>query len=155
MAEPGAARPILVIGVGNTLRRDDGAGWLFAEALAAALEKAGRRVHLETRHQLTLELAIEAAELQPAAIVFVDASASVQEATPGRLDEVMISPVAGHSLTPAMLWALMRRLYAVDAPGWLVQTPAEDFGHGEGLSELAQRGVQAAPALALRLLDGC
>lgn len=154
MAESGVARPILVIGIGNTLRRDDGAGWFLAEALAAALERAGRRVHLEARHQLTPELAIEAAELQPAAIVFVDASASVQEATLSRLDEVMVSAVAGHSLTPATLCALMRRLYAVDAPGWLVQTPAEDFGHGEGLSALAQCGVQAAPALALRLCDG-
>ncbi len=144
---------ILIIGIGNTLRRDDGAGWFFAEALAAALEMAGRRVHLELHHQLAPELAIEAAELQPVAILFVDASVAVDEVTFTQLTEGTAEASAGHSLTPAMLLTLMRRLYAVDAPGWLVQTPAADFGHGEGLSELAQRGVQAAAALALLLND--
>ncbi len=144
---------ILIIGIGNTLRRDDGAGWFFAEALAAALEIAGRRVHLELHHQLTPELAIEAAELRPAAILCVDASVAIDEVTITPLTESVVEAAAGHSLTPAMLLMLMRRLYAVDAPGWLVQTPAADFGHGEGLSELAQRGVQAAAALALLLND--
>ena len=149
--EIGALRPILIIGIGNTLRRDDGAGWFFAEALAAALEMAGQRVHLELHHQLTPEVAIEAAELQPAAVLCVDASVAVDEATFTPLTESVTEASAGHSLTPAMLLALMRRLYAVDAPGWLVQTPAADFGHGEGLSELAQCGVQMAAALASRL----
>ena len=56
------------------------------------------------------------------------------------------------TLTPAALLAILRQLYAVDVAGWLVQTPAEDFGHGEGLSEMAQRGVEAAPAVAARLI---
>lgn len=153
-AEIGVVRPILIIGIGNTLRRDDGAGWFFAEALTAALEMAGHCVHLELHHQLTPELAIEAAELQPAAILFVDASVTVEEATFGPLTAAVAESAAGgHALTPATLLTVMRRLYGVAAPGWLVQTPAADFGHGEGLSAPAQRGVQMAPALALRLLD--
>lgn len=144
---------VLIIGIGNTLRRDDGAGWFFAEALTTALEMAGRRVHLELHHQLTPELAIEAAELQPVAILFVDASVAIGEVTFSPLTESVAEASTGHSLTPAMLLALMRRLYGVHAPGWLVQTPAADFGHGEGLSELAQRGVQAAALLASLLND--
>ncbi len=31
----------LVIGLGNTLRRDDGAGWIFAQSLVDALQDAG------------------------------------------------------------------------------------------------------------------
>jgi len=38
------------------------------------------------------------------------------------------------------------------AAGWLVQTPAEDFGHGEGLSEAAQHGVETAPRIASAFL---
>ncbi len=153
MTESSSVRPILIIGIGNTLRRDDGAGWFFAAALAAALEQTGRRVHLELHHQLIPELAMEAAELQPVAILFVDASLSVQKAAFSPLGATAVDPAAGHTLTPATLLALMRRLYGVDAPGWLVQTPAEDFTHGEGLSELAQRGVQTASALAVLLVS--
>ncbi len=40
----------LVIGIGNTLRRDDGAGWLFAQALADALQDAGAAVELILQH---------------------------------------------------------------------------------------------------------
>lgn len=152
-AATGVVRPILIVGIGNTLRRDDGAGWYFAEALAAALETAGRHVHLALHHQLTPELAIEAAELQPCAILFVDASVTVDEASFVPLPQMIAESASGHSLTPATLLTLMHRLYAVDVPGWLVQTPAADFGHGEGLSARAQRGLQAAPTLALRLFD--
>lgn len=148
-------RPILIIGIGNTLRRDDGAGWFFAEALAAALEAAGRPVHLELHHQLTPELAIEAAELEPGAIIFVDASIAVDEATLSVLTVTDAEVGAGHGLTPTMLLALLRHLYAVDTAAWLVQTPARDFGHGEGLSEVAQRGVDAASALASQLRERC
>lgn len=153
VVEAGFVRPILIIGIGNTLRRDDGAGWFFAEALATELQRAGRGVQLELRQQLTPELAAEIAELRPAAVIFVDASAVVENASLTRLpDAATPAAPASHSLTAATLLAIMRRLYGVDATGWLVQTPAEDFGHGEGLSERAQRGLAAAPALASALL---
>lgn len=148
MTEIGPARGILIIGIGNTLRRDDGAGWIFAEALAAELRKAGQEVHLELHHQLTPELAIDAAELHPTDVIMVDASVAVQKATLTPLADDTTANSASHGLTPATLLALMRRLYAVDAAGWLVQTPANDFGHGEGLSEVAQRGVQATAQVA-------
>lgn len=155
MAEHGAVRPILIIGIGNTLRRDDGAGWFAAEALAAALEAAGRPVHLILHQQLTPEMALDAMELQPVAILFVDASVAVAETTLTPLRTPAFESLADHGdhdLTPPMLLTLMRRLYAVEAPAWLVQTPARDLSHGEGLSEAAQQGVWAASALALRLL---
>jgi len=162
VAETILADSILVIGIGNTLRRDDGAGWIFAEMLASELQKAGQRVHLASQHQLTLELAEEAAELRPSHIIFVDASVTTHDAAltpllgaaPGSAAPVNAAPVnaASHGLTPAALFALMRRLYAVAAAGWLVQTPAEDFGHGEGLSEAARHGVQAAPRIASAFL---
>ena len=41
---------VLVIGIGNTLRRDDGAGWLFAQALADELRSAGVEVDLLLQH---------------------------------------------------------------------------------------------------------
>lgn len=141
----------MIIGIGNTLRRDDGAGCLFAQALAVEFGRAGAAVTLALRHQLTPELALDLAELQPAALIFVDASVVVTQPT--------ITPLAaelgdadGHSLTPAALLALARQLYGIATPAWLVQTPAVDFDHGEGLSAAAQHGVNTVPAAAATLL---
>ena len=64
----------LVIGIGNTLRRDDGAGWFFAQALADALHNAGAAVELILQQQLTPETAEIVAEQAAAQVVFVDAS---------------------------------------------------------------------------------
>jgi len=139
---------LLIIGIGNTLRRDDGAGWRMAEALAAVLAQAGVAVHLELCQQLTPEVAEAAAELAPAAIVFVDASPAVPAPTVTPLHADASGGAASHHLSPVTLLAILDALYGVKVAGWLVQTPAEDFGHGEGLSTAAQRGVDEAPAVA-------
>jgi hydrogenase maturation protease len=139
---------VLIIGIGNTLRRDDGAGWILAQALAAALEQAGIAVTLELHHQLTPEVALIAAELQPAAVIFVDASAAVTSPVLTRIVADTGGSAASHHLAPATCLAILDKLYGVQVAGWLVQTPAEDFGHGEGLSDMAQRGVDNAPAVA-------
>jgi hydrogenase maturation protease len=151
VTEPATSGAILIVGIGNTLRRDDGAGWLFAERLADELCKVEERVCLEKVHQLTPELAIEVVDLGATAIVFVDASIAVQSTTLTPLTDDNPSTSITHSLTPAALLLMVRRLYAVESAGWLVQVPAEDFDHGEGLSELAQRGLTAAPAIATAL----
>ena len=145
---------ILIFGIGNTLRRDDGAGWIFAEALADTLRHAGAPVHLELHQQLTPELAMVIAEAQPATVVFVDAGIAITSAAiESLLDEIAAASPATHSLSPAALLTMARRLYDVTARGWLVQTPAEDFDHGEGLSPLALRGLRDVESIASTLLS--
>jgi len=139
---------VLVIGIGNTLRRDDGAGWLFAQALADELCSAGVEVELILQHQLTPELAELAAERAPQRLIFVDASTAV--------DDVTLTPLAGdhvaapvsHHLSPAAILAIAQRLYGMRGRGWLVQLAARDLGHGEGLSDIAACGMAGAPAIA-------
>jgi hydrogenase maturation protease len=60
----------LVIGFGNPLRGDDGAGWRAAELIAADLRARG--VTVVGRHQLTLELAEDVSEAD--IVMLVDAS---------------------------------------------------------------------------------
>lgn len=141
----------LVIGIGNTLRRDDGAGWFFAEALTEHLRAVGLSVHLELHHQLTPELAVDVADQAPSHIIFVDASIAVEQATLTPIDAAQLGSPVTHSLTPAALLVLAHRLYAVDAAGWLIEVPARDLGHGEGLSEAAQRGLSDVLAIAANL----
>ena len=54
MTDPG---DLLIIGIGNSLRRDDGAGLVLARGLAETWQTAGHRVQLIETHQLVPELA--------------------------------------------------------------------------------------------------
>lgn len=79
---PGATRgPVLVIGYGNTLRRDDGVGVRVAELLAAdpRLQRPG--VEVRAAHQLLPEMALDLASC--ALAVFIDAD---RRAQPGAVE---------------------------------------------------------------------
>lgn len=136
---------LLIIGIGNTLRRDDGAGWVLAERLAAALRAAGQLVHLRCVHQLAPELAEEIAESTATALLFVDVAAggeapAVQPVVP----DPTAFPASTHHLAPAALLLLVEKLYGPWPPTWLATVPGVDFEHGEGLSAVAAAGVEAA-----------
>jgi hydrogenase maturation protease len=133
----------LVIGCGNTLRGDDGAG----PAVLRLLAEAGPRpeVRLLAVHQLVPELS-EAASLVDGLIV-VDAS------TEGRPGEVLLRaiesagrPRAGtsHAFSPEDLVEYARRLYGRAPPAVVVSIAGHDFGLREGLSPEVRRGVEEA-----------
>jgi hydrogenase maturation protease len=134
--------PWLVIGYGNTLRRDDGAGVRVAEEIER-LALPGVRVL--TCHQLTPELA----ELLAGAgrVVFVDASAEslarvrLRQVQPARA----AAPLA-HAADPRGLLVLARELFGHAPRAWMLALPAPDLGFGEGLSAEAEEGVRQAVA---------
>lgn len=132
----------LVIGYGNALRRDDGAG----PAAAALLESRalpGLSVH--TCHQLTPELAERLREV--VWVAFLDASLH-----PG--DTIQVRRIgaedhqgwAGHAGRPQILLAWARCLHGPLPEAWSVGIPARDLGWGFGLSPFTQRSVESAVA---------
>jgi hydrogenase maturation protease len=138
------ARPLLVLAVGNPLRRDDGA----APEAARGLEAEGVRVVIV--HQLAPELALEVAAA--AAVVFLDAREG------GRPGEVVARPVAAepagaaftHACSPAEVMALSERLGGARPPAALVTVAGRDFSFGDGLSPEVEA---ALPALRAAVLD--
>jgi hydrogenase maturation protease len=62
---------VLIIGFGNTLRRDDGVGVRAAELLAADPRLAGRQVEIRAAYQLLPEMALEMGAVS--LVIFVDA----------------------------------------------------------------------------------
>ena len=126
----------LVIGIGNSLRGDDGVGALLAEQVG------GRSVQ-----QLTPELAAELAELEE--VLFIDAWLAPAGATP-RLVEV-IPAAAGapdsHRFEPAQLLAISQALYGRAPAAHLLQVPATLFEHGTTLSAELQAALPRAQAL--------
>lgn len=142
---------VVVIGYGNPLRGDDGAGPLAARALERPHDIPDLDVIV--CHQLTPELAetLAAADLA----IFIDARA---DATPGSvavtsLAEAASSGSLGHHLEPATL-LVMARLYGPPPGAFLVTLGAASFAYGEGLSPVA---AAALPRLLATIKDliGC
>jgi hydrogenase maturation protease len=139
----------LVIGYGNPLRGDDGAGPRAAAAVAAWELKG---VTVMTSHQVLPEMA-EAVSLARA-VVFIDATVGRENA---EVDCRPIEPrptptVVPHIASPGALLALADFVYGRRPPAWWITIPAVEFGFVEGLSARAQRGLETALVHARKLL---
>jgi hydrogenase maturation protease len=131
--------PILVIGYGNTLRSDDGAGPKVAEAFSAQ-----ENVRAIATHQLTPELAEDL--IQAKQVYFVDA-APVKQVTLQRIHLQDYPETFSHFVTPQGLLNLIKHLYQRPLPeAYFLLIPAENFTIGETFSDLTQAGVLKAIA---------
>lgn len=142
----------LVIGFGNRLRSDDGAGVWLAEQLQA------QRTPMQVLacQQLTPELA--AAVGAAKAVLFVDASAadSADDSKAPRLSPIAAEAVAeagaeplSHGLSPTRLLAITAALYGNCPPAWELLIPGQVWEIGEGLSRTAAETSRAALPLVL------
>jgi len=124
----------LVIGYGNCLRGDDGAGPFVAGQVGEGAIAC---------HQLTPELAEPISQAHR--VVFVDAHAGVPAG------QIAIQPVAPrasagiHRFDPEALLALSQQLYGRAPEAILIGIGGESFDLGEGLSP--QAGCAARRAL--------
>jgi hydrogenase maturation protease len=141
---------VLLIGYGNELRGDDGAGLRLAERMAERWQAAGTPLRHVAVQQLTPELALEIAAPEVAAVVFVDTRAAARlgeavEITPLTPPEAA-TPSLGHHFQPDVLLAYAALLLEgrPAPPAWLVTVPGVAFGLGEGLSEIASAAMDAA-----------
>jgi len=154
---------ILIIGYGNSLRGDDGAGLLLAERLEQAWRARHVAVERLAVQQLMPELAWDIAQAAVEAVLFVDTRAVAPgETEPGLqispVESPALSPSLGHHLDPAVLLTYARLLYGKTLPAWLVTVPGVDFEHGETLSRTAQQALDMASELSIKLLEvlcGC
>ena len=140
------AQPLL-IGIGNRLRSDDGAGILLAEQVAEQLP--GLEVLL--CDQLTPELAARISQVP--AVLFVDAvmpqGNNACSATAGQPQLEPLHPAAGgnpggHALTPAQVLALCAALYGLCPPAWQLLLPGERWEVGDQLSGRAAAACRRA-----------
>jgi hydrogenase maturation protease len=128
---------ILVIGYGNTLRGDDGAGVQAAELIGMFYPN----VHCLTVHQLTIDLAETLS--QHGTVVFLDASVAVNKLTVTSLQiESQDANHDSHVLTPLTLLNVTHQLYGRSPKRALqVEIPAADFAFGESPSRLTKESV--------------
>jgi len=133
----------LLIGFGNTLRGDDGAGPRLAEKVAAWDLP---QVRVLIRHALVPELAEDLRKTKR--VLFVDACPKVE-----RFEVLALNAASkpashsanwGHFSDPEELLALAQVLHGLVPQAWLLLLPAVNFAMGEELSSTALAGIEAA-----------
>lgn len=130
-------RGVLVLGIGNPLREDDGLGCAAAECLER--ECAGPGVSIHQIHQLTPEWAEAVSRV--GLVIFLDAS---RVGAPGELAVQWIAETPdapssfSHQLTPRTLLTCARALYGRAPRACLISLTGEAFGYGEDLSPTVQ-----------------
>ncbi len=132
--------PLLIIGYGNPLRRDDGFGWHAARRLRESMPD--RDVEVLTVQQLTPEL------MEPVSragrVIFIDARAGGEAGTlltrpvePDRFSGTAFT----HFATPAALLGGAAELYGAHPEAVLITCAGADFGFGDELSAPVQAAL--------------
>lgn len=138
----------LVIGYGNELRQDDGAGPAVAR-LIGEMELPG--VTVETSHQLLPEHAAHIATVDR--VIFVDATRDgADEISVRRIHPARTPEFSGHHCDPQDLLYWCGGFAAGVPEAWFIHIPGSDFGIGEGISMHAGHHVQSAVASILGLI---
>jgi hydrogenase maturation protease len=125
----------LVIGYGNTLRGDDGIGFLVAEQVAAWNLPEVRSLSV---HQLTPELAAEIAQAE--VVYFADACVGRSQTSIEPIEPVEITSRIDHLWSPSVLLHLAKKLYDADPVAYQILIPAIQFDYGTVVSVIANDG---------------
>ena len=144
---PASVCRLLVIGYGNTLRSDDGAGPRVAEALEQMNLSGVRTLSCPL---LSPELAEPVSQAER--VVFVDAALDTGEVEFLPLAPADSSQLMAHAAEPATVLALARDVFGHAPQAWLLTLPVENMGLGETFSPKTQRAVGTATRKVRQLL---
>ena len=154
-------RGVLVIGYGNTLRRDDGVGARAAELLAADPRLSGAEV--QARYQLLPEMALDIST--STLVIFVDAD---MRGLPGSIEIHHIDPEAAarsdadargepgassHHVGAGELVALAAQLTGARPQAVAIGIGVADTELGEGLSPAVEAALPRVVDIVAGLVD--
>ena len=151
-----AAAPLL-IGIGNTLRSDDGAGIAVSEAIAKQTPQLNVRLCPQLSPELSAEISQASAVLFIDAVV-IDAMVGAPSGTQQPILQALPGKGAGrpqavdpfsHALTPEHLLTLTLALFNHCPPAWQLLIPGQQWEVGNDLSPATRQACQRAQALAL------
>ena len=129
----------LIVGYGNALRGDDGAGFLAAELLRDRIHRPD--IEILSQHQLLPEL------MEPISrasrVIFIDASVSGRA---GKVHRIPLRPAPAcarvtHHATPEALLAGAQSLYGHTPEATLYVIPGRNFQVGQELTPSVRRAV--------------
>lgn len=155
---------MLVLGFGNTLRRDDGVGAVAARLLAADPRLARTEIEVREAYQLLPEMSLDLAQVTLA--VFVDADAT---GLPGSIEIHEIDPetaarsdadargepgASSHHVGGGELVALAATLGGRAPRAVAVGIGVADMGMGEGLSPAVEAALPKVVEIVAELVTG-
>ena len=121
---------ILVIGYGNSLRSDDGAGVFVAEKLA---QENIPGIKVMTAHQLHVELLEEAIQCEK--VILVDAGDQEGGVLLRKVAPSGQTPIASsHHLGPELFYGLAQKIYNKKLDLYVCSIKGENFEMGDKLS---------------------
>jgi hydrogenase maturation protease len=144
---------ILVYGVGNTTRQDDGVGAACAERLAQWCRQKGlTEVIVRTRPQINIEDAAAIADAD--LVMFLDASVA-------DIDGVFLEPLTGvddasfstHTLSPRTVFGICRSLFGKDPEAHALHIRGVRFEVGETMTKEAEQNMATAVRTAKEILS--
>ena len=157
------SRHVLIIGFGNTLRRDDGAGAVAARLLAADARLQRAEVEVREAYQLLPEMALDIGESSLA--IFVDADA---RGLPGSIEIHPVDPetavrgdadgrgeagASSHHVGGGELVALAARLTGARPDAVAIGVGVADLGIGEGLSPAVEAALPGIVTIVVDLVE--
>ncbi len=129
-------KSLLVIGYGNTIRSDDGAG----PAAAKALRDRHPDIDCIAVHGLEPVLAETLSHYDQ--VVFIDAAEGIERTTFSTLRPVDLALAGGtHASSPGALLRMSADLYNRLPEATMIRIPAYDMGFGESLSDKTRLAV--------------
>lgn len=137
--------PVAIVGIGNTMRGDDGAGISVAEEVRS-WDLPGVHVYLET--QLLPELIPLIQHVST--LIIVDACLSVSatdmcEVAPSHADDRAFT--LGHAVSVGEFLNMFAQVAPSVPRVWLLAIPAREFPYGQGFSHCTQSGITQALAI--------
>lgn len=137
------AASTLVIGYGNDLRGDDGAGICVAGKIA----KQSPQTRVIIIHQLTPELAGDIATASR--VLFIDAYPARETGAKLRIEKISATQARsesaiGHHGDPSSLLRLADELFGAAPEAWLIGIPAFNFDLGEKFSPQTTERIDEA-----------
>jgi len=133
----------LILGYGNTLRKDDGLGIYAVQALASTALPAD--VEILACQQLSPELSVTLAHAERA--IFIDAALAADGETPGTIKTRKLHPRTSqpsgitHHFDPETLLAMAQTLYGHAPDAILFCVVSSDFELEEGLSPAVSQAL--------------
>ncbi len=134
---------ILIIGIGNSGRNDDGLGWKFVDIISQSIQNS---FDIEYRYQLQIEDADLVSKYNK--VIFADAS---QAATQNGF-EIIRCKKAGHYFfsshlqSPETILYLAEMLYNKRPEAYTVAIEGQNWGLGKSLSKGAEKNLKKALA---------
>ncbi|HOZ67788.1 MAG TPA: hydrogenase maturation protease [Chitinophagaceae bacterium] len=131
----------LLVGIGNSGRKDDGLGWKFAGLVS---ESANSFIDCEYRYQLQVEDVLMTCRYDK--IIFVDATHEVLE-DGYELKPCRVAPhyyYSSHMQSPETILYLAKELYNKEPDAFTLAITGKQWGLGTSLSPEAERNLQKA-----------